>query len=209
MIEKRRDELLAKAAELFQKKGYHATTMKDIAAELQILPGSLYHHIDSKQSLLQEIMGRGIEALLQQVRPVVLSQKSATEKLKTIIAINIQAIAEQPAVLTVFLHEMKSLPMAKRGEQIKLRDEYNHLVKQVIEEGIQSGEFRPIHANMTTFAIFGMVNWLYTWYRPTGSLTPTQITDQFVTLIMHGLSDSAQDQQAITGPVVRDHQPKP
>ena len=207
MIEKRRDELLAKAAELFQKKGYHATTMKDIAAELQILPGSLYHHIDSKQSLLQEIMRRGIEVLLEQVRPVVLSQNSASEKLKKIIGINIQAIAEQPAVLTVFLHEMKSLPIAKRAEQIKLRDEYNHLVKQVIEEGIESGDFRPLHANMTTFAILGMVNWLYTWYRPTGSLTPTEITEQFVSLIMHGLSQ--EDHEATDWLIVRDHQPKP
>ncbi|MDQ4076860.1 MAG: TetR/AcrR family transcriptional regulator [Chloroflexota bacterium] len=189
MIERsRRDELLEKAAHLFRAKGYHATSMKDIAAELEILPGSLYHHIDSKESLLVEIMQRGIEVLLEYVRPVVASDAPPIAKLRDLVRFHIIAIAEHPDVLTVFLHEMKSLPEARRQEQLQLRDEYERLLMSVIEEGIACGDFRPLHPRMATFAILGMVNWLYAWYRPTGSLSPDEIADEFLTLIVQGLA---------------------
>lgn len=183
----RRDELLAKAAQLFRKKGYHATTMKDIAGELEILPGSLYHHIESKESLLLEIMQRGIEVLLERVRPIVASERPPTEKLEAMVRLHIESIAEHPDVLTVFLHEMKSLPEGRRDEQLRLRDEYERLFYSVVEEGIAEGEFRSLHPRMITFAILGMVNWLYAWYRPGGSLTPTQIGEEYVALIRDGI----------------------
>lgn len=183
----RRDELLAKAAHLFRVKGYHATTMKDIAAELDILPGSLYHHISSKESLLVEIMQRGIEALMEQVRPVALSQQSPLAKLKQVVHIHVEAIAKYPDILTVFLHEVKSLPPEKQTQQLRLRDEYEHLIKHVIEEGQAQGLFRAMHPRMATNAILGMVNWLYSWYRPGGGLTPAQIADEFLTLMTQGL----------------------
>lgn len=183
----RRDELLAKAARLFREKGYHATTMKDIAAELDILPGSLYHHISSKESLLVEIMQRGIEVLTERVRPVAESDLSPLTKLRQITHIHVEAIAASPDILSVFLHELKSLPPDKRDQQMRLRDEYEHLLKRVIEEGQARGDFRAVHARMATNAILGMVNWLYSWYRPGGGLTPAQIADEFLTLITEGL----------------------
>jgi TetR/AcrR family transcriptional regulator, cholesterol catabolism regulator len=183
----RRDELLAKAAHLFRKKGYHATTMKDIAAELEILPGSLYHHIESKESLLVEIMQRGIEVLLERVRPIAASDLAPSEKLKAIVQTHVLSITEHPDVLTVFLHELKSLPEARRVEQLRLRDEYEQLLGGVVEEGIAQGEFQPLHARLVTFAILGMVNWLYAWYRPNGSLTPEEIAQAYISLIWDGL----------------------
>ncbi len=183
----RRDELLAKAAHLFRVKGYHATTMKDIAAELDILPGSLYHHISSKESLLVEIMQRGIEALMERVRPVALSQQTPLAKLQQMVHIHVEAIAKYPDILTVFLHEVKSLPLEKQTQQLQLRDEYEHLIKHVIEEGQEQGVFRQMHPRMATNAILGMVNWLYSWYRPGGGLTPAQIADEFLTLMTQGL----------------------
>lgn len=183
----RRDELLAKAAHLFRVKGYHATTMKDIAAELDILPGSLYHHISSKESLLVEIMQRGIEALMEQVRPVAFSKQSPIAKLKQIVHVHVESIAQYPDILTVFLHEVKSLPLEKQNQQLRLRDEYEHLIKHVIEEGQREGIFRPMHPRMATNAVLGMVNWLYSWYRPGGGLTPAQIAEEFLTLMTQGL----------------------
>jgi AcrR family transcriptional regulator len=183
----RRDELLAKAAHLFRVKGYHATTMKDIAAELDILPGSLYHHISSKESLLVEIMQRGIVALMERVRPVAYSRQTPLTKLRQIVHIHVEAIAQYPDILTVFLHEVKSLPPDKQAQQLHLRDEYEHLIKHVIEEGQTQGVFRAMHPRMATNAILGMVNWLYSWYRPGGGLTPTQIADEFLTLMTQGL----------------------
>ncbi|MCB9127637.1 MAG: TetR/AcrR family transcriptional regulator [Ardenticatenales bacterium] len=185
----RRDELLQTAARLFREKGYHATTMKDIAAELEILPGSLYHHINSKQSLLVEIMTRGIQALLDYVEPVVASDESAAVKLSKLIGFHIQAITQHPDILTVFLHELKSLPPTERAEQLALRNRYEELLTQIIQQGQRSGEFRhQMHPRMTTFAILGMLNWLYAWYRADGSLSPEEIADEYVALVLKGVT---------------------
>ena len=187
----RRDELLAKAARLFRQKGYHATTMKDIAAELQILPGSLYHHIESKESLLLEIMQRGIEVLLDRVRPIVESDLSPERKLQQVVRTHIQSIAEYPDVLTVFLHEFKAVPEGRRDEHAQLREEYDRLLSRIIEEGIERGMFRPFRPRLATFAILGMVNWLYAWFRPNGGLSPEYIADEYISLIFRGLEIDA------------------
>jgi TetR/AcrR family transcriptional regulator, cholesterol catabolism regulator len=184
----RRDNLLAKAAQLFREKGYHGTTMKDIAAELEILPGSLYHHIDSKESLLLEIMRRGIEVLLERVRPVAAGDLPPDLKLREVIRIHVVSIAEHPDVLSVFLHELKSLPHAQRGEQMKLRDEYDRLLSTILEDGIARKIFRPVHPRVITFAILGMLNWLYAWYRPDGSLSAEEIAREYYALIWQGLT---------------------
>jgi TetR/AcrR family transcriptional regulator, cholesterol catabolism regulator len=193
----RRDSLLAKAAQLFREKGYHATTMKDIAAELEILPGSLYHHIDSKESLLLEIMRRGIEVLLERVRPVAASDLPPDLKLREVIRIHIVSIAEHPDVLSVFLHELKSLPRGQRGEQMQLRDEYDRLLSAILEEGIARKLFRPVRPRVITFAILGMLNWLYAWYRPDGSLSPEEIAQEYYALIWQGLTADHAGEQSV------------
>lgn len=188
MDRNRRDQLLSRAAMLFRQKGYHATTMKDIAAELEILPGSLYHHIESKEVLLVEIMQRGIEVLLESARPVAASTLPPSKKLRRILATHVHAITGHPDVLAVFLHEYKSVPMGRLAPLRALRDEYELLWRTLIEEGVAQGEFRPLDPRMVTFALLGMLNWLYAWYRPGGPLTPDQIAETYLQLIWEGLS---------------------
>lgn len=183
----RRDELLVSAARLFCEKGYHATSMEDIARELGILRGSLYHHIRSKEELLLEIMTRGVEYLLESVRPIVQALAPADHKLEALARAHVTAIASQPHVLTVFLHELKSVSRERLPEVLALRDEYELLWRRVIVEGIEQGLFRPGDVRLTTFGLLGMVNWLYQWYRPGGRRTPEEIADHFADLILHAV----------------------
>lgn len=191
----RRDELLVSAARLFREKGYHATSMEDIARTLGILRGSLYHHIRSKEDLLIEIMTRGIGYLLELVRPVVASTQPADEKLSALIRAHVLAITSQPDVLTVFLHEFKSVSAERLPEVLALRDEYEYLVRGVIAQGIDEGVFRPVDVPLTTFGLLGMINWLYQWYRPGGRSTPEQIASQFVDLALHALQQESANEQ--------------
>jgi AcrR family transcriptional regulator len=184
----RRDELLTKAAELFRKRGYHATSMEDIANALGILRGSLYHHISSKQDLLSEIMTRGIEVLLEHIRPVAANRELAPEeRLVGIIRAHVLTVTEQPDVVAVFLHEHKSLGHDHIPRLLMLRDEYEGLVREVIQEGIQAGVFRPVDVRVATFGLLGMVNWLYQWYRPGGRCGPEEIADQFAEMALQSL----------------------
>lgn len=183
----RRDELLISAARLFCEQGYHATSMEDIARALGILRGSLYHHIRSKEDLLLEIMIRGISYLLDLVRPIVNSERPPDEKLDALIRAHVLAITSQPDVLTVFLHEFKSVSPERLPEVLTLRDEYEYLVRGVIGEGIDRGLFRPVDVPLTTFGLLGMLNWLYQWYRPKGRRSPEEIADHFADFVLRAL----------------------
>lgn len=184
----RRDELLKAAARLFSEKGYHATSMQDIADALDILRGSLYHHIDGKEALLHELMERGINELLSQVRPVAASEMTPTEKLAEVIRRHTVTIARYPDFMAVFLHELKSLSPARRQQILELRDEYDHIVRGIIAEGIERGEFRPTNVRIATFGLLGLLNWIYQWYSPSGPLSPEEIADVFVDVILRGLA---------------------
>lgn len=184
----RRDELLMKAAHLFCERGYHATSMEDIANALGILRGSLYHHITSKQDLLCEIMTRGIEHLLEEVRPIAADPTLGPEaKLGAIVRAHVLSITEHPDILTVFLHEFKSLATENLGQMLHLRDEYERIIRDVVQAGIAQGRFRAVDVPLTTFGLLGMVNWLYQWYRPGGRLAPAVIADEFADLTLRAL----------------------
>lgn len=183
----RRDELLQAAAHLFARKGYHATSMQDIAEALDILRGSLYHHIESKEALLLELMERGVRGLLEEVLPVAEQDWPPEQKLAEIIRRTTTAIAEHADFMAVFLHEMKSVPPERRGPIDALRLQYEGLIRQVLEEGMQTGVFRPVDTQIALFGLLGMVSWTYRWYNPQGRLTPQEIGDIFVDMLLGGL----------------------
>lgn len=189
IITTRRDELLVAAARLFARKGYHATSMQDIADALDILRGSLYHHIDGKEALLHELMERGITELLSQARPIARADMSPREKLVEIIRRHTVTIARYPDFMAVFLHELKSLSPERRREILTLRDEYDHIVRGIIEEGIERGDFRATNVRMATFGLLGLLNWIYQWYSPDGPLSPDEVADVFVDMVLHGLAE--------------------
>lgn len=183
----RRDELLVAAAQLFARNGYHATSMQDIADALDILRGSLYHHIDGKEALLHELMERGITELLTQARPIAQADMSPEEKLAEIVRRHTVTIARYPDFMAVFLHELKSLSPERRRDILTLRDEYDHIVREIIEEGVENGAFRPMNVRMATFGLLGLLNWIYQWYAPGGPLSPEDIADVFIDMVLHGL----------------------
>lgn len=183
----RRTELLIAAARLFSRKGYHATSMQDIAEELNILRGSLYHYIESKEGLLYELMELGVRTLLDQVRPIVESDLPPDEKLARLIRQHTVTIAEHPDFMAVFLHELKSLSPQRRAQILAYRETYDHLVRRVLAEGIAKGVFRPVDVRIASFAILGMVNWVYQWYSPEGPLSADQIGSIFADIVLGGL----------------------
>ncbi len=183
----RRKELLVAAARLFSRKGYHATSMQDIADELNILRGSLYHYIESKEGLLYELMELGVRTLLEQVRPIVESDLPPDEKLARLVRQHTVTIAQHPDFMAVFLHELKALSPPRRERILAYRREYENLVRQVIAEGVTQGLFRPLNERMVTFALLGMVNWVYQWYSPDGELTAEEIGSIFADVVLRGL----------------------
>lgn len=188
VISPRRDSLVQTAVRLFAQKGYHATSMQDIAEAVGIQRGSIYHHITSKEDLLYEIMESSIKQLTAPVEELVSLPLSAAEKLRRFVEIHLELLASMRAEFTVFLRELKSLPPAKQQALEPLRNHHERLLQTIIREGRASGEFRDVDNRFAAFTVLSVCNWFCQWYSPRGPVGRTQVAAVFADLLLRGLA---------------------
>lgn len=185
--EGRKEQILQAAKALFSARGYHGTTVRDIAGYTGMLSGSLYAHISSKQDLLYEIMKEAADRFLGALRPIATGPGSAREKLRQAIVAHVQVVAGSLDAATVFLQEWRHLDGPRRADIQARRDEYEALLAGILRQGVAAGEFRPVDEKCARFLILGAANWLYTWYDPQGPLSPQEVGERFADLVLGGL----------------------
>jgi TetR/AcrR family transcriptional regulator, cholesterol catabolism regulator len=187
----REDQVRAAALRLFKAKGYHATSMRDIASEVGINKGSLYSYIRSKEDLLTPLFERAMGVLLAQLEDISAdSSLGPTERLKQAIHAHVTAVADNLDVLTVYLSEWRQLNSESLATVRGQRERYADLFLRVLQDGVQSGEFRPMDTRIVMLGMIGMCNYLFRWYRPDGRLTPDQIADALIEMVMQGVRSS-------------------
>jgi AcrR family transcriptional regulator len=184
----RSEEVYAAALRLFTDKGYHATSMQDIAAAVGLYKGSLYHYIGGKEELLVEVFERAMGSLISQVEDIVGDLSlSPSLQLRRVIRAHVEAVASNLDALTVYLHEFRALADAEFETVREQRERYRELVQTIVERGVRAGEFRAPDVGIATLGILGMCNWMAQWYRPAGRLGPRQVADYFAELVLGGL----------------------
>lgn len=188
----RRQQILLTAGSLFSQKGYHGTTIRDIADSTGLLSGSLYAHITSKEDLLFELVDQAAEEFLAALTPIVEGDGSAQAKLTAAMAAHIRVIADHLSHATCFFHEWRNLSPERQALIQAKRDHYQGLLTRLVHEGIQSGEFSPVDERYATTLVLSAVNWTYQWYNPQGPLTPEAVAQRFATLILAGLGSPQQ-----------------
>jgi TetR/AcrR family transcriptional regulator, cholesterol catabolism regulator len=187
----RRDDLVRAAARLFSERGYHGTSMQQLADALGLLRGSLYAHIGSKEDLLFDVVDEGAERFLARGRAA-LAAATAAERLRRFLVVHVETAIEHLDAGTVFLNEWRYLSDARRAIVQAKRDEYEAMLTSIIEAGIASGEFRAdADVRFAVLLVLSAGNWVYEWYRPGGALGPTQIGERFAELIITGLKEGA------------------
>jgi AcrR family transcriptional regulator len=186
------DEIIAAAAKVFRTKGYHAATVQDIADEVGILKGSLYHHFESKEDLLYLIVKEPIARMYQTMGEIVAIDLPAPEKLRRAILAHVEAFDRHYPHLFVYLREREEMKRRFR-ELIKLSPkQYERFWQQILHEGIKSGEFREdLDVQVVSYGLLGMLNWLYQWYRPQGRLSVREVAEQFTAIALSGLAAPA------------------
>jgi AcrR family transcriptional regulator len=187
LVRPRHEELVAAAVRLFRERGYHATSMQDLAEALGIQRGSLYHYIAAKEDLLWEIMDRAMTRLWTAVAPVARAPSSAVRRLQEAIAAHLAVAASLRDELTILHVELKSLSPARRREMVARRDRYEALFREILEDGIARGEFREVDVRATAFALLGACNWFTQWFRPDGPLGHAHFARWFSELFLRGL----------------------
>ncbi|MGH2757428.1 MAG: TetR/AcrR family transcriptional regulator [Actinomycetota bacterium] len=190
----RRAEMVAAAAKLFSERGYHGTSMQHLADALGLQRGSLYTHIGSKEELLFDVVNQGADRFLERGRRAFTAESLASVRLRRLLVGHIETAIEHLDAATVFLNEWRYLSVDLRKLVQDKRDEYEAMVRQIVDDGIAAGEFRS-DANVRFAArlVLSAGNWTYAWYRPGGELGPTEIGERFAELIIRGLTPKEGD----------------
>ena len=184
----RRSEMVAVAARLFSERGYHGTSMQDLADELGLLRGSLYAHIGSKEERLFDVVDDGADRFLARVYEAKEARASATETLRHVLVGHVETAIDHLEAATVFLNEWRYLSPELRSVVQEKRDRYEEMVRSIITDGVTEGDFRPnIDTALATRLVLSAGNWVYTWYRPDGNLTPRAVGELFADMISTGL----------------------
>jgi AcrR family transcriptional regulator len=183
-----RQEILRAAARLFQQQGYDATSMNDVAAALKLSKGGLYHHFQSKDEILFHIMSHAMDITEERVINVARRIEGAEERLRTLIRLHIGVVlSEEDREITVMLHENHPLPPALRRKINGRKKDYVHFVENLVAEvQRQRNSTSQVTPRAAAFALVGMINWIYQWYKPEGSLTGDALVRQYTDIFFRG-----------------------
>jgi AcrR family transcriptional regulator len=185
--EAREDQLLETATRLFKEKGYHNTSMQDLADALGLQKGSLYHYIDSKQELLRRLLERATSFLAIQIDEIYDADCPPAEKLRCALENHAVAMMEHLDLVAIYLHEYRNLPPRRSKEALAVRKHYEQVLMQILEDGIASGDFRPVNVKLAVFGLLGMLNWTHQWFSPDGSFSAQEIATVLADLALYGL----------------------
>ena len=182
-----RQEILRTAARLFQQRGYDATSMSDVASALKLSKGGLYHHFQSKDEILFHLMDHAMD-ITQEVIDRVRSVAEAEERLRMLIRLHIGVVLrERDREITVMLHENHPLPPPLRKRINARKKEYVHFVEGLIVEVRKARQSKgTVSPRAAAFALLGMINWIYQWYRPEGNLQEEDLVRQYTEIFFAG-----------------------
>ncbi len=183
-----RQEILRTAARLFQQRGYDATSMNDVAAAIKFSKGGLYHHFQSKDEILFHIMSHAMDITEERVINVVRRVEGAEERLRTLIRLHIEVVlSAEDREITVMLHENHPLPLALRRKINARKKDYVHFVEHLVADvQRQRNSTSRVTPRAAAFALLGMINWIYQWYKPDGELSGEAIVQQYTDIFFRG-----------------------
>jgi AcrR family transcriptional regulator len=186
----RRGELLAIAAGLFADRGLRATTVRDIADAAGILSGSLYHHFDSKESMVDEILRGFLDSLFDRYHEIVARDLGPRATLEAVVVASFEAIDEHNAAVAIYQAEARRLAGQPRFGYIGERlTEFRRLWHDVLRAGIADGTFRGDLDVELSYRFLRDTVWVGVgWYRPGGQLSIDDIARQYLAIVLDGIA---------------------
>jgi AcrR family transcriptional regulator len=181
----RRSELTREAARLFAEKGYHGTSIGDLAAAMGVQKGSLYAHIESKQDLLYEAMREGADAF-HAALDAIPDDLKVTDRIRLALRAHLRVVKEQLDVATVFVREWRYLEGERAAEFLAERRRYEERFRALFREGCELGELRTdLDDQAAVLLVLSAANWAYTWLPPDADTD--ELADRFFAILVDGV----------------------
>lgn len=186
--EKKREILLA-ASRVFRVRGLHATGMRDIAAELGMAVGNLYYYFKDKEELLAFVQESALSGLLDMAARVRVLELRPDQKVWLLLEEHVVRLndPEEGTPGSLAHLEIEALGEPRRAAVLAQRDEYERILRRLIEEGMDRQVFRQVDAKVTALALLGAVNWTVKWFRPEGGKSARQIGKEAAETLVRGL----------------------
>jgi AcrR family transcriptional regulator len=180
----KRETVLAKAAELIARQGFDGTSMRDIAAAVDMLPGSLYYHFASKDDLLIEIHKRVVDAMLARVEAAIAGATDPWDRLERAAIAHLEGLIESGSLVTIV-----SPNFPKDREHLNLRlKEHRNGYEALFNALFAALDLAPgVDRRLLRLHLLGALNWVPVWYDPKGRTRPAEIARSVVRAIRHGV----------------------
>ena len=183
----RKEQILNTAVKLFKEKGYSASSMRDLAQELDIKAASLYSHIKSKEEILQIICFNVANDFFQSLDGIEKNNFTGKTRINAAIHSHIGVIAKNRDKVVVFLNEWKHMGEPYISDFIEMRNQYESKFKEYLQYGIGKGEFEIDDLDFTTLTILSSLNWTSNWFKNDGKLTENEIANKLSTILIKGI----------------------
>ncbi len=184
--DRKRAEILRRAAEVFRRKGFHGAGMREIAKGLGLAPGAVYYYFESKEDLLHACQRLSLERLMKSAKEIAAAKAPAAEKLRQLVVAHLSHVLGELG--GSFAHvEFHALPEAQLAEVVGWRDAYERIVRGILDEGIRTGAFRAADGKLAALALLGALNWAAVWWRPDGPLSVDQVGQRIADIFLKGL----------------------
>ncbi len=181
------DRILNAAAALFWRKGYAASSTRELATVLGMEKASLYYHFRQKEDLLYAICVTTLEHGIRTVTKAVSNAPSPDAKIRELIRAHLSAILHEPDRYATTLTEMRSLSTRRRKHVLELRDTYESLIRSILRDGQIGGIIRPdIPAKYLALSLLDLLNYSMFWFRQGRSLSPERLAELFTTIFLDG-----------------------
>lgn len=186
-FDRRLQLLLSAAARTFAERGFHATSMRDLSRASGMSLAGIYHYVASKQELLFLIQDRCFEKVIAGAREAVARAQGLEAQIAAFIKHHVVFFAAHMHEMKVLSHEAEQLTGTMRQQVVQRKREYVAILAELVDR-LPSPRVGHLAA---VWSAFGMINWIYTWYKPTGPITPEELGDQMAAVFLHGLVTEA------------------
>ena len=182
----RREQIYRNAATLFFLKGYHATTMRQLAREVGVEQGSLYNYYQSKKDLLYNIVQKGNRDLTENVEAALKSALTPSELMSAALTAHIRHFLRRKEEVSIGA-EIRNLDPGQQAELLKINQAYVQIFRSILAQGIKEGVFRPCNVRFITMLLLSVATPTAIWYRPDGSIKEDEVVAWYVEHAMNSL----------------------